>query len=345
MKTSTNKTTGQRSTYSVIFYLKKSVRKKSGLCPVMGRITIDGNSRAFSLRLDADPDLWDAAGNRMTGKSRQALAVNRTIEKYREKIDGLYYDILYSQGYITAETVKNSLEGRGQRETGLMKLYREHNEECRLRVGVDISKATYIRYRLSYNRLSEFLRYTYKTEDMMLQRLTFSFIEEYDFYLRHTKNMSNNTVSGLVIHLKKIIRRAMKQGTLRKDPFIGHSNSQSEMVCRYLQPDELERIMQTYIPSRSLCLTRDLFVFSCFTGLAYADLRRLSEELLITYVCHLDIAFRWCFDCKHQQDTGAYNGQNHPDLCEGDESESKRGYEGFIRSNERQVCFTGIKNC
>ena len=163
MKTSANNATVQRSTYSVIFYMKKSVRRKNGLCPVMGRITIDGDSRAFSLHLDANPDLWDAEANRMSGRSRQSLDVNRAIDKYREKIDGFYNENLYSQGYITAETVKNALGGKGKRETGLMKLYREHNDEFLLRVGVDKSKATYITYRQSYDRLSDFLLYQYKT--------------------------------------------------------------------------------------------------------------------------------------------------------------------------------------
>jgi DNA-binding transcriptional regulator WhiA len=138
----------------------------------MGRITIDGDSRAFSLQTDADPDLWDAAAGRMTGKSRLSLAVNREIEKYREKIDGFYHQTLYSQGYITAETVKNSLEGRGQRETGLMKLYREHNEEFSLRVGVDKTKATYIKYRRSYSRLADFLHDIYSQGNRLRIRQT-----------------------------------------------------------------------------------------------------------------------------------------------------------------------------
>jgi len=282
MKTSANNTKGQRSTYSVIFYLKKSVRKKNGQCPVMGRITIDGDCRAFSLKMDADPDLWDAAGNRMTGKSRLSLSVNSTIEKYREKIDSIYHTILYGQGCISAETVKNLLEGRGRRETGLMQLYREHNEEFRLRVGVDKSNETYIKYRRSYDRLLDYLNDKHKIKDIMLQRLTLSFIEDYDFYLRNVNNMANNTVSDHMTHLKKIIRRAIKQGTLRKNPFFGYIHRQTEMVCRHLQPEELEKIMQIPITSKSLCHTRDIFVFACFTGLAYADLQRLSEEHLQT---------------------------------------------------------------
>lgn len=280
MKTSANSTTGQRSTYSVIFYIKKSVRKKNGLCPLMGRITIDGDSRAFSLQTDANPDLWDADGNRMTGKNRHALAVNRVIEDYRKKIDSIYTEILYTQGYITAEIVKNALEGRGKRETGLIKLYKEHNDEFRLRVGVDRLTGTYIKYCITCDRLSDFLHDKHNANDMMIQNLTLSFIEDYDFYLRHTKNMANNTVSDHMTHLKKIIRRAMKQGTLKKDPFFGYNHRQTKMVCRYLHPEELERIMQMYISCKDLCRLRDIFVFSCFTGLAYVDVQRLSEEHL-----------------------------------------------------------------
>jgi site-specific recombinase XerD len=248
----------------------------------MGRISIDGDSKAFSLHIDADPALWDAGENRMTGKSRHSLSVNREIEKYRQKIDRYYNEILYSQGYITAETVKNTLEGAGRKETFLLRLFREHNEEFYLRVGVDKSNATYIKYRRSSDRLSDFIRYKFGTEDIRLHRLTFSFIEDYDFYLRHERKMANNTVSDLMTHLKKIVARAMKQGTLKKNPFFGYAHPQTEMVCRYLQPDELQRIMQTHIPDKSLCYIRDIFVFSCFTGLAYVDLCNLTETGLIT---------------------------------------------------------------
>ena len=280
--TSTIKNKRQRSTYSVIFYLKKSNPKKSGLCPLMGRITIDGQTKAFSLHLDADPDLWDAKANRMTGKSKSAQSINREIEKYKQKIDTHYNEILYNGGYITAELVKNALECTGQKQTGLLKLFEEHNEEFRLRVGIDKAETTYKKYRHSCNYLSDFIRHKFSKEDIPLNNLSLSFIGNYDFYLRIDRNMANNTVCNLMMHLKKIINRAMKQGTLKKNPFLGYAQVQSEMLCRHLQLDELERIMKTYIVSKSLCYLRDIFVFSCFTGLAYADVCKLSEKNMKT---------------------------------------------------------------
>jgi site-specific recombinase XerD len=282
MKTNNNSSKGQRSTYSVIFYIKKGNPKKNGLCPLMGRITIDGVCKAFSLRIDADPALWDAEANRMTGKSRQSLLVNKEIEKYLQKTDRYYNEILSSQGYITAELVKNTLEGRGQKEIYLLKLFKEHNEEFYLRVGVDKAKGTYVKYRRAYDHLSDFIQYKYGVEDFMLHKLTLSFIEDYDFYLRNERNMANNTISDHMTHLKKIIARAMKQGTLKKNPFFGYVHQPTEMVCHYLQPDELERIMRTCIPDKTLCYVRDIFVFACFTGLAYVDFCKLSEEDLKT---------------------------------------------------------------
>ena len=247
MKSTNNKEKKNRSTYGVIFYIKKEKSKKTGLCPLMGRITIDGESKAFSLHRDVDPDLWDAAANRMTGKSRLSQDVNREIEAYIQKINRYYYDILYEQGYITAESVKNRLDGIGEKETRLLKLFKEHNEELYLRIGTDTTVATYNVYLFAYDCLSDFLKYKYDIEDIAINRVTLSFIKDYDFYLRNVRKMKDNSIYMLMTRLKKMLNRAAKQGTIKKNPFSEYSHGKSEMVCRYLQPDELERIMQAQI--------------------------------------------------------------------------------------------------
>jgi len=281
MKTTNDIGKKHRSTYSVIFYIKKEKSKKTGLCPLMGRITIDGESKSFSLHRDADPDLWDSGAYRMTGKSRLSQEVNREIEKYTQKIDRYYYDILYEQGYITAESVKNKLDGIGEKETLLLKIFKEHNEELYLRIGVDTAVATYNVYLFAYSCLSDFLKYKYNVEDIAIHRVTLSFIKDYDFYLRNVRKMKDNSIYMQMTRLKKMLNRAAKQGTIKKNPFLEYSHGKSEMVCRYLQPDELERIMTTHISCQKLCFIRDMFVFACFTGLAYVDVFNLTEENLI----------------------------------------------------------------
>ncbi len=151
----------RRSTFAVIFYLNRSKAKKNGLCPVMGRITIDTGIAQFSAKTDADPDCWDAKAGRATGRSRQAIEVNQVIDRLAEKVKGYYEEILDSQGYVTAELVKNALNGIGRKATGLLELFREHNEEFKLRVGLNRVYATWEHYQYSYRYLTEFITQKY----------------------------------------------------------------------------------------------------------------------------------------------------------------------------------------
>lgn len=272
----------RRSTFAVLFYLNRSKAKKNGFCPVMGRITIDTGVAQFSAKIDADPDCWDAKAGCATGRSRQSLEVNKVIDRLADKVKGYYEEIVDEQGYVTAELVKNALNGIGRKATGLLELFQEHNEEFKLRVGVNRVYATYEHYQYSYRYLSEFIKQKYETDDVPLRSLKRTFIDAYDFFLRVDKLMTQHTISGHLINLKKVVRRAVSQGTLKFDPFYTFIPEQPERKCRHLKAEEIEKIMQVHISSPQVCHTRDIFVFSCFTGLSYVDLCNLSEKHLHT---------------------------------------------------------------
>lgn len=272
----------RRSTFAVLFYLNRAKIKKNGLCPVMGRITIDTQVAQFSAKTDADPDTWDAKAGRSIGRNRQSLEINRTLNRMEQKINGYYTEIVETQGYVTAELVKNALNGIGRKADMLLKLFTEHNEEFKLRIGVNRVQATYYMYLLSYRHLSNFIKQKYYTDDIPLRQLNLNFIDAYDFYLRVDRQMKPHTVSGHIITLKKMTRRAVNQGTLKRDPFGSYLAEQSEKLCRHLKAEEIDRIMQVNIASKQVCHTRDMFIFSTFTGLAYSDMRNLSEKHLRT---------------------------------------------------------------
>jgi integrase len=272
--------TKRRSTFAVLFYLNRGKSKKNGLCPLMGRITIDTGMAVFSAHTDVNPALWDAKQGRATGKGRQSIEVNHIIDRYTRKINACYDEILDDQGYVTAELVKNALNGIGRTVTGLLKLFEEHNREFELCVGHNRTKGTYDHYLLTYKHLSAFVSRKYGSDDMPLKRLDLPFIEDFDFYLRFDRRMGGSTISNHLINLKKIVRRAVGQGTLKRDPFFTFAPRQPEKKCRHLGAEEIRALMQTIMPGKELCHTRDMFVFSCMTGLAYADLCKLSG-------CHL----------------------------------------------------------
>lgn len=268
--------TKRYSTFAVIFYINKVKVKKNGLCPVMGRISVNAEIAQFSAKIDIDPALWDAKTYRLKGKSKEALLSNRELDKLTQHITGYYSELIQEQSYVTAELIKNMLCGIGQKRNQLLQLFAEHNEEYQQKVGVNRTEHTYKHYIVLYRHLFHFLQSKYDAQDIPLKQLTYSFIEQFDFYLRIEKQHSESTVGGYMILLKKIVRRAINQGTLLKDPFADYVPEQPPKKCRHMTTDELDKFMTTSIASKSLCHTRDMFIFSTFTGISYIDLCNLS---------------------------------------------------------------------
>jgi integrase len=266
----------------VLFYLKKNQTKENGLSPVMGRITVGRTMAQFGAKLEADASKWNAKAGRMTGKSRHALEVNRRIDKINLSIHARYKELLTTAGKATAEEVKNAFQGIASTQETLLKVFAEHNETFRKRVGVDREEVTCKKYCNAYRHLSEFLQKKYHIRDMSFRQLTFSFIEAYDFYLRVELKMKPNTVLRSIIPLRKIVRMAQNRGLIPLDPFAAYKPERGKSEHRTLTGDELQKIMDTgfYSPMRNL--VRDLFVFSSFTGLAYADIKKLTVRELVT---------------------------------------------------------------
>lgn len=271
-----------RSTFSVMFYINRTKIKKNGMCQVLGRITVNAGIAQIGTKVDIAPEQWDGKAGRAIGRSKQALLVNRTIDRLAAKIEEHYADLVDNRGFVTAETVKNALKGIGRREETLLKLFEEHNEEFAKRIGVNRVKETLEHYQRSYTLLKMFLADKCGVEDVTLRSLTLTFIETFDLYLRVDRLMSQTTISGHLINLKKIARRAVSQGTIKRDPFATFIPEQPAKKCRHLQDDEIERLMKLHIDNKCLRHTRDMFIFSTFTGLAYTDLRKLSDKHLST---------------------------------------------------------------
>lgn len=144
-----------RSTFGILFYLNTSKIKKSGKCPIVGRISVDGKSTAFSTGLDVWPEQWDAKSGLATGKSKEGDSINRQIEKYKTEIADHYKNMVSNNGYVTAEYLKNALRGIGTRQNTLLQEFSEYLEECRQSVGINKVHSTYRMYLVAYNHLKD----------------------------------------------------------------------------------------------------------------------------------------------------------------------------------------------
>ncbi len=266
----------------VLFYLKKNQSKTNGLCPVMGRISIGRTMAQFSAKLEADASKWNAKAGRMDGKSHHTLDVNRKIDKINLSINKHYKELVENKGRITAEEVKNAFQGIASVQQTLLKMYAEHNETFCKRVGIDREETTYKKYCNAYRHLSEFLQKKYRVQDMSFKQLNFAFVEAFDFYLRIELKMKPNSVLRGIIPLRKIVRIAVNKGYITADPFAEYKPIRGKSVHRYLTMEELKKIMSTNFYSYFRNLTRDMFIFSAFTGMAYADIKKLTVKELVT---------------------------------------------------------------
>lgn len=271
-----------RSTFKHLFYINRNKTKKNGRCPVMGRITLDGEISQFSTGLETAPELWDAKAGRSTGKTAHETNLNRELQSLSNAIEKHYNGIVEKDGYVTAERVKNSVLGIAKEPTTLLKELEEAIEEIRKGVGVTHTIATYRSYVNAYMNLSRFIREKYGKEDIAFSRLEYSFIEEYDLYLKIDQRMATGSVMQHMIFLRKLVKRAMNKGIITRNPFFGYVPDQPSTVRKWLSNEEIEKVMTTKIDHSGMAFVRDMFVFAVFTGLSYCDIKSLRKDQILT---------------------------------------------------------------
>ncbi len=271
-----------RSTFKYLFYINRNKTKKNGLCPVMGRITLDGSIAQFSTGLETAPDLWDAKAGLSTGKSLHELKVNRSLKELSKAIETHYARMVENDGYITAERVKNAVLGIAKEPTTLLKEFEEATEEVKRSVGINHSKATCKSYVNSYMNLSRFIKEKYKKEDIPFNQLEYSFIEDYDLFLKTEQRMATGSVLQHIVFLRKMVKRAMNKGIISRNPFFGYTPDQPVSKHKWLSSEEIEKIMTVHIDKAGVAFVRDMFIFGVFTGLAYSDIKKLRKEQILT---------------------------------------------------------------
>ena len=267
----------KRSTFKLLFYLKKNEPKKNGNVPIMGRITIDGIPKTFATKLEINSDNWDLKHGRVLGKSTQALSLNLILDNIRVRINKIYDDMHKEDGFATSQKVKLSFLGVGVMDDAILKVFKVQNDDFERMVSKGKrSQNTYNKYKTVYNHLCEFIRERYYREDMAFRELTSDFIREFDFFLRIDKECTHNTVWVYTMPIIALAERAIKKGLIRKSPFEDYEISMEETDRSYLLKDDVEKVMLLKPSKPQYELVKDLFIFSCFTGLSYIDIQKLK---------------------------------------------------------------------
>ena len=271
-----------RSTFKVLFYLKRNAPKKNGLIPVMCRITVNGKISQFSCKLDVEEKTWNIELGRVSGRSTVAQETNRMLDKIRVGINKAYQDICDKDNYVTAEKVRNTFLGMGMNHETLLAVFRQHNEDYEKQVGKIKSLRSYWKYCIVYKHLEEFIKQRYKVSDIALKELAPAFITDFELFLRTEKNHCNNTVWSYMMPFRSIIFMAINNGWLQRDPFYAYSITKEETKRGFLSKEEINLLIKGTFKKPSYTLIRDLFIFCTFTGLSWTDMANLTKENLQT---------------------------------------------------------------
>jgi len=267
-----------RSTFKILFYLKKNNLKPDGKAPVMGRITVNGEAAQFSCKLNIKPSLWDTNANRAAGKSLEAQKINQKLDNIRTQIGKQYQNICDKDNFVTAEKVKNAYLGFGDEYHTLLSVADEFNESFGKRVGKDRSENSLEILLINRKRIEMFLKEKYRVSDIPLREIEPQFIQDYYNYLLDERKMAGSTIGLAVNKLKQIMLIAQRKGFIQTNPFTGFKFTAKTQERGYLSEDELQRFMSVELCRERQRQVRDIFVFQTFTGLAYADVKKLTFD-------------------------------------------------------------------
>lgn len=271
----------KRNTLSVLFIIKKSKLLKNGEVPICMRITVNKRVAEVMIKRSIPVDLWNQKKECSKGKDRVATELNHYINTVRAKILQIHRELEIDNKTITADIIKDCFYGRDKVQRSLLEVYAEHNEKCRVLIGKEYTESTVTKFDTSINRLKEYIRSCYHRDDMMLAELDGQFIRDFDFWLKTDKHCQNNSALKHLKNLKKVVRIALANDWIKKDPFYGIRFKQEEVNVEFLSREELDILMNKEFTIKRLEQVRDIFVFCCFTALTFVDVQQLSREHLI----------------------------------------------------------------
>lgn len=272
----------ERTTFGLLFYIRRDKTNKKGEAPVFMRLTINGERADASIKRFIEPHAWNSAKGKANEKSRGGKDLNLYLDAISANILRIQRDLELDKKEVSAQIILNRYLGKEQSDRHtLMEVFRAHNEKCRALSGISLAPGTVIRYETSLRLTEAFLRTTYKKEDCYLDEITHQFVEDYDFYLRTVRRCCHNTTTKYLLNFKKIIRIALAKGWMKKDPFAQVHFHFEPVEREFLEKQELKVLLHKEISIPRLAQVRDIFCFCCLTGLAFTDVQQLKVEHLV----------------------------------------------------------------
>ena len=284
---------------SILFYAKRAKSTSDGLVPIYLRVTVNGQRIEQSTKRYVDPIKWSTEQGKMKGNSEEARALNTYLDILKAKVYDIQKEIIHDGQEANFENIRNKMLGVETRNRMLIPIFEDHNTKVEALLNEEFAPGTLERYKTSLKHTVDFLQWKYKVSDIDITKIDHSFVTEYEFYLRSVKKCANNTAVKYIKNFGKIIRICIANGWIDKNPFVNYKSKVKEVERVFLVEEELQTMADKEFQIERLNQVKDIFLFSCFTGLAYIDVKKLTKN-------NINIGIdgeRWIFTNRQKTDT------------------------------------------
>jgi len=263
---------------SILFYIKRAKVNNLGVCPIYTRVTVNAKRFEFSTNKSINPDKWSSEGSKVKGTSEEARTINSHLDYLKNQILQAEKKLIKKDISVSSENLKNELFGLTETKRMLVPIFQDHNNKIKELVGKEYAPGTLERYTTSLKHTIEFMQWKYNISDIDITKIDHAFITDYEFWLRSVRNCANNTAVKYLKNFNKIIKLCLANDWLDKNPFANYKSKVKEVERIYLTEEEIQYIIDKDFKTERLSLVRDIFLFSCFTGLAYIDVKNLTKS-------------------------------------------------------------------
>ncbi len=265
--------------YSLHFFLKKPRNYVAGQKFIYMRITVNNSvAKEASVGRMCEPKDWISSVNRAKGTSESARTLNTYLDAIDRKVEQIHTNLKKMGMEITAETIMNKYLGKEEKPKFLMEIFAEHNQKMEALIGKGFKANTLKGYKSSVTHLTAYLVKDYKTTDIDIRKIDHAFITGYEFFLRTEKEISEISVAKYMKHFRKIVNLSLAHRWIEYNPFVFYKNKAKAKDKEFLSKDELSRIADKEFGIERLDRVKDIFLFSCYTGLSYADVKKLTRS-------------------------------------------------------------------
>lgn len=266
--------------FGMLFFLK-ATKNKNALRYVYLRITVDGQARELSTKMSWDIDRWNQAAGRATGNREDARILNNFLEMLAYKIQQARTELMLNNTTITAELLKNRVIGQAENKRYLLLEFAKHNKQMAQLLGKEYAPATLVRYQTALAHATSFISWKYDKKDLELKELDFEFVTDFEFFLKSKKDCAHNSAMKYIANLKKIVLGCMKKNWLQRNPFEGFEMKIRDVPRAALTQSEVNLLAGQAFETARLSQVRDIFLFCCYTGLSYVDVKQLTHAEII----------------------------------------------------------------